>query len=221
MPTPVQLATFGSNTAFFQFGKGTGTNVDPYGLQAFSGLTVDPTAPGTTAAGNDRQIALDLSGAILANIRNLTLLRDRVQASPPIESAVATVTITSTSTTWVYSSAIDCSGYNEISFLPIVTTAGGTVGNSGNYRLVWSHDAATSGNAPTNGINETVNTYATASGGEQVISQNINVYSFTSNTTGEKSSSPFSGEKRGRYLFIGQRSDSAITITANYRYQLY
>lgn len=150
-----------------------------------------------------------LTGGLLTHGRKMTPLDDEVRIFPAFESTDTPAIVTSTSTTYVRGAVIDLRGYNRVTFLPSVSTPGGTVGY---YKVSWSIDA-------TNWFDETVDALGAASGGEVTVTQNAMVRQFSSASIGIKGTSASTFDKRARYVSISQRSDSANTLSTSYFYQ--
>lgn len=142
--------------------------------------------------------SIDFNGAFLANVGAI------------IESSLANVAVTSTNITYAFSSAIDLRNYNSISIIPNVTTANGTTAF---YKVQWSPDAVTFW------WDETLDSNGSPSGGEILITQDTMIRSFISSTTGYKTNSSYTSNKRARFIRIGQRSDSSVSVATNYVYQ--
>ena len=172
----------------------------------------DPTSPPTYTAGYQTP-TIDLNGAVLANVRSLIASRDSVAIVPVSEAAVATVSVTSTSTTYVRSTTIDLTGYNTITILPNVTANAGTTGY---YKISWSEDAGANWFDETS---DTLGASGTPSAGEKLVTQDVVVRQFASGSTGFKVTSACTLTKRARYLSISQKSDVAVTVTTAYNYQ--
>lgn len=143
-------------------------------------------------------------------IRKLVAADDEVRSHPVYESSASVVAITSSNTAYVRSQAVDLRGFNRIAIFPNVVVSGGSTGY---YKVSWSADG-------TNWFDETVDDLATPNGGEILVSQYSALRQFPSNATGFKSLSAATFDKRCRYLSISQRSDSNVTLTTNYNYQL-
>lgn len=140
----------------------------------------------------------------------LTAIRTAIEASQA--AAVTSLSVSSTSTTFVNSTGVDMDLYSTISFVPNVTVAAGT---NAYYRIQWSFDN-------TNWFDETIDEAGTVGGtpAESAITQGTMIRSMASNSTGYKNLSAVTLTKRARYIRVSQRSDGAVTVTTTYAYQL-
>lgn len=171
---------------------------------------VDPSTFTRSGIGSEHPVIVSAdttSGALLTLNRAATPAIDGVEAYAPEPTADTYVgPVTSTSTAYVASDAIDTAGYRFIVVFPNKTT--GSVAGDAAYRIQWSLDNSNWFEGiimiPTTGV--------------MVICPDVTIT--TATAAGYKAASVITQSTLARYARISQQSKTAATHTVEYHYQL-
>lgn len=163
-------------------------------------------APGIPSDVMFRQSGDYGTGAALVVDRAKTPAIDGIRAHTPEPTADTSVTVTSTSTTFVNSNVIDCSDYDRIVILPNKTT--GNLAGDALYKLQWSIDQ-------TNWFDGIIILSATL-----VMTAVPGVTITTAVAAGYQGATVLSYQKLARYCRVSQQSKTAATHTVEYHVSL-
>lgn len=181
-----------------------------------NGRGVDPATVNYTNSGNVPMSLDRTTGAMLTIDRAKTPLVDGIRAHVPEPTPVSFVAVSSTSTTYVNSVAIDCADYDRISFWPNITTTGATTCT---WKIQFSPDG-------TNWFDDPYeSSFGAAAGNERIPTVDTVTPQFNGAVSGFAPlngalSGPRIVQKKARYARVAQKSGGAVTVAANYYYQL-
>ena len=178
-----------------------------------NGRGVDPATVNYLNSGNV-PVSLDrTTGATLTIDRAKTPLVDGIAAFAPAPTAATYVSATSTSTTYVFTSSIDCADYTSLTAWPNVTTSAATTCT---WKVQWSMDG-------TNWFDDPFDSsYGAAASNERIPTVDTITPTFSGAATGFVTALPNARTftKKARYGRIGQKSAAAATVATNYYYSL-
>lgn len=186
--------------------------------QLIVGKGVDPATVAYTSAANSRvPVSVDMTtGAVMVVDRAKTPQTDGVRAHVPEPTPVSFVTATSTSTSYVFTSAIDCADYDRVAFWPNVTTTGATTCT---WKIQFSFDGSNWFDDPYE------SSFAAAVANERIPTVDTVTPQFNGAVGGYAPlnaalSGPRIVQKKARFARVGQKSGGAVTVATSYYFQL-